>query len=531
MQNAIEAVPANEYRNLAVSTLIESPTNPRKRFDETSLQELAASIKSQGLLEPLLVREREQEKNSFEVVVGARRLRAAKLAGIGQVPARVVRLTDAQTIEAQVVENLQREDIHPLEEAMGFRSLLDLKDPKYTIGSIAARAGKSEAYVLGRIKLTELIASVAEAFLKDKIAVGHALLIAKLPDAQQQEALAACFRNQWTSEGNTPVLVPVRELAAWIESNILLQLASAPFDKQDETLLSKAGSCANCPKRTGFNKLLFVDIRKDSCTAPQCFQAKTDAHIKNAVESKPQLIQISSSWSSSSREGAPLGRNRYIELDIRKTANGKAASSPFQKVCNKTVEAIVVDGGRRGQMVKICPDAGCRVHHPNQPSPEQIERERMEKRKRIEQDKLAITVRHRMLAAILERVSAPLKKADLFVITESLIEYLPHNQALLLAKRHRIESKQESDSVQEQLTKQTSRWDEAGLCRFLLEASLLHAAYHAPHNKEEGDVLTATATRYRVDAAKLQKVVAAEFAAKRGRKQKTKTKTKAGTAA
>ena len=63
----------------------------------------------------------------------------------------------------------------------------------------------------------------------------------------------------------------------WIESNILLQLASAPFDKQDETLVPEAGSCANCPKRTGFNKLLFPDVRKDSCTSPDCFRAKIDA--------------------------------------------------------------------------------------------------------------------------------------------------------------------------------------------------------------------------------------------------------------
>lgn len=284
-------------------------------------------------------------------------------------------LTDAQTIEAQVVENLQREDIHPLEEAMGFHSLLDLKNPKYTTASIAARAGKSEVYVLGRVKLTELIPPVAEAFLKDKIAVGHALLIAKLPASQQQEALNACFRNQWTGEGNTSVLVPVRELGAWIESNILLQLASAPFDKQHETLLPKVGSCANCPKRTGFNTLLFPDVRKDSCIDPQCFQAKIDAHMKQTVETRPKLVQISSAWSS--REGAPLGRNRYVELDTRKSANGKVKPSPYQKVCEKTVDAIVVDGGRRGQTLKICADLACRVHHPNQPSPEQIERERM----------------------------------------------------------------------------------------------------------------------------------------------------------
>src|SRR5207245_4695178 len=103
-----------------------------------------------------------------------------------------------------------------------------------TIANIAARTGKSEAYIYGRIKLADLIPSVAEAFLKDQIAIGHALLIAKLPASQQQEAFSAAFRGMWTSEGNTQILIPVRELASWIESNILLQLASARFDKQDE---------------------------------------------------------------------------------------------------------------------------------------------------------------------------------------------------------------------------------------------------------------------------------------------------------
>lgn len=160
---------------------------------------------------------------------------------------------------------MQREDIHPLEEALGFRSLLELKDGTYTVASIAARAGKSEGYVYSRVKLTDLTPPVAEAFLNDKITTGHALLIAKLPAAQQQEAFAASFRSMWTSEGNTQVLIPVRELDAWIVSNILLELDAAPFDKQDEMLVAGTGSCANCPKRTGFNKLLFSDVRKDSC--------------------------------------------------------------------------------------------------------------------------------------------------------------------------------------------------------------------------------------------------------------------------
>ena len=135
-------------------------------------------------------------------------------------------------------------------------------------------------------------------------------------------------------------------MAAWIESNILLQLASAPFDKQDETLVPEAGSCVNCPKRTGFNKLLFPDVRKDSCTSPDCFRAKIDASVRKTLETKPKVNGASTKLSAN------------------------------QKPCEKMAEAIVMDGGKRGHVVKVCADPACRIHHPNTPSPQQVERER-----------------------------------------------------------------------------------------------------------------------------------------------------------
>jgi ParB family transcriptional regulator, chromosome partitioning protein len=473
-------------------------------------------------LEPLLVRPLEETK--YEVVIGARRLKAARLAELETIPVRVVKLTDAEAIEAQVVENLQREDIHPLEESLGFKSLFELGEPTYTIASIAARAGKSEAYVQGRIKLADLIPSVAEAFLQDKIAIGHALLIAKLPDSQQQEAFNAAFRGMWTSEGNQQVLIPVRELAAWIESNILLQLASAPFDKQDEALVPAAGSCGNCPKRTGFNKLLFADVRKDSCTDPQCFRAKIDAHVAKTLEAKPNLVQISSAWNT--REGAPLGRNRYLELQVKKAkSNGvRTKQVVFERPCEKMSEAIVMDGGKRGQIIKVCADLSCRVHHPDTPSPQQIERQRAEERKRIEKDKLAITTRHRILAAVLERVSESLKKGDLLTVASYLIGQLPHSQVPLLAKRHKIEDKKNSHSPHELLAKRVSTYDEAALCRILLEISLLDSAYQRAGTSD--DVLMGAAKRYRVDAEKVQNKVAAEFVAKRTKQSKSKAPAK-----
>jgi ParB family chromosome partitioning protein len=300
---------------------------------------------------------------------------------------------------------------------------------------------------------------------------------------------------------------------------------SAPFDKQDEALVPEAGSCANCPKRTGFNKLLFADVRKDSCTDPQCFQTKIDAHVSKTLETKSQLIQISAAWNS--REGAPLGRNQYVELEIKKPKPNGAGTklSPVQKPCDKMAEAIVMDGGKRGQIVKVCADPACRVHHPNTPSPQQVERERAEERKRIEKEKLVITTRHRVLASILQRASAPLKKADLLTVAQYLIGHLSYSQIPALAKRHKAEPKKDSASPQELLTKQVSKYDESELCKLLLEISLLDSAYQRSTTSRD-DVLMDAAKRYRVDTEKLQKAVAVELTAKRDKKTKAKAKAK-----
>jgi ParB family chromosome partitioning protein len=164
--------------------------------------------------------------------------------------------------------DLQRRDVHPIEEANGFRALLNLEDPKYSIEQISAKTGKSPVYVASRLKLTELTQNVVDAFYREEIGVGHALLLAKLQPGQQEQALAACFKEDWSAGGQRAkrILLPVRSLQFWIESNVLLILKLAPFDKRDGQLVPAAGSCVDCPMRTGHNKLLFSDLGKlDAC--------------------------------------------------------------------------------------------------------------------------------------------------------------------------------------------------------------------------------------------------------------------------
>jgi len=252
--------------------------------------------------------------------------------------------------------------------------------------------------------------------------------------------------------------------------------------------------------------------------------------VAKTLETKPQLVQISSAWNT--REGAPLGRNRYVELAVKKVkTNGTGSkTAPYQKPCEKMTEAIVADGGKRGQIVKVCADPTCRVHHPNTPSPQQIERERAEERKRLEKEKVAVTTRHRILATILQRVSAPLKKADLLAVANYLIGHLSYNQVPALAKRHKVEAKN-SDSAPELLAKQVSKYDEAALSKLLLEISLLDAAYQ--RSGATDGVLMDAARRYRVDPEKLQKAVAEDLALKRNKRKTSvakKTKAKAVTA-
>src|SRR5207244_2552264 len=123
-----------------------------------------------------------------------------------------------------------------------------------------------------------------------------------------------------------------------------------------------------------------------------------------------------------------------------------------------------------------------------------------------------------ILAAVLERVSEPLKKADLLIVAYYLIGHLPHSQVPILAKRHKIENDKKSNSPQELLAKRVTTYDEAALFRILLEISLLECAYRNGV-KDENDVLLNTARRYRIDPEKVQKTIAQEFAAKQKKKE------------
>jgi ParB family chromosome partitioning protein len=353
-----------------------------------------------------------------------------------------VNLTDAEALEAQLVENLIRADVHPMEEANGFRALLNLEEPKYSIEQISVRTGKTPAFVAARLKLTELTPVVVEAFYREEIGTGHALLLARLQPAQQEEALTACYQEQYGSGNKTKrILLPLRHLQQWIEHNILLELATAPFSKADAQLVPEAGSCIDCSKRTGHNILLFADMgtaHPNSCSDPKCYAAKVDAHIRQSIAAKPKLVQISSAYGAQQDGGVVVPRNKYVEIHTEKPTNPKQREWPEYKTCKFTTEAIVTEGSEKGELRRVCANPECPVHHARkQPTTaDAVIKAEQEQRRRDEA--IAQTTGLRVLSAIVDAVPVRLMKRDLLFVVEHLAAMLDERRLAIVLRQHGI---------------------------------------------------------------------------------------------
>lgn len=265
------AAAATSMQLVAIASITESRTNPRKHFDKAALAELTESIRAHGVLSPVLVRPMGE---GFELIAGARRFRAAQAAGLAEIPAVVRELDDRATLELQVVENLQRSDLHPLEEAHGYRLLT--KEHGYSVDELAAKVGKSKAYVYARLKLCELPKGARKLFEEGKLDASRALFVARIPDAKLAEQAAKDItRSRWSARDG----MSYREASEHVQREYMLRLKDAPFPTGDADLVPAAGACGACPKRTGNQKGLFDDVQSaDVCTDPVCFRAKVDAH-------------------------------------------------------------------------------------------------------------------------------------------------------------------------------------------------------------------------------------------------------------
>jgi len=164
-----------------------NPRQPRLEFDSQALQDLAASIKEQGVLQPILVRPVSGAERGFELVAGERRLRASKLAGLAEIPCIIREVTDEQSLALALIENLQREDLNALEEAKGLDQLL--RSFGMSQENLAQKLGKSRSALANSLRLLQLPRSIQKSLSADAISAGHARALLSVTDAAAQKAL------------------------------------------------------------------------------------------------------------------------------------------------------------------------------------------------------------------------------------------------------------------------------------------------------------------------------------------------------
>lgn len=326
---------------LPLDDLTPSPANPRRiDLDDPKLAELANSLKTLGQIEPIVVRQLQlaggKGGQQHVILAGERRWRAAILAGLTHIECKILECDERTALEITVVENLQRADLHPLEEARGVRSLLDADWP---VAEIAAHLGKGERWVISRAAITNLSPAWLAGLAKgDKgpfpwAGVAHLEQIARLP-VETQEAMADSMQH-WHREPTAD------QLAHEIEERWLRTLSAAPWKMDDATLVPEAGACGSCVKRSGCQQVLFADLaKKDRCLDVACWNGKVAAQtLRKAAElrkAEERVVVIS-------------GHGTEAPKDLPKDVPVVPAYETTE--CRKTdpgaVKAIVAGSGRQ----------------------------------------------------------------------------------------------------------------------------------------------------------------------------------------
>ena len=412
------------YALLPIEDLHESSLNPRRHFDAAALKELAMSIAAKGILTPLLVR---PNAKGFEIGAGHRRLRAAKIAGLGQVPAVVRDMSDADFLELIVVENDQREDVHPLEQADGYKRLMLLDG--YDAKRIADRIGRSEKWVYDRMKLLQLSPLAQKLFLAGRISAGHAILLARLTHEQQALAIGE------------PEADDRRENGGLFEGEYSL------FTDEEDEAREKA---RKKDPLAAFDGMKAKSVRE--------LDAWIAEHIRfDAKKADPFLFpQVVAAVTETPKALVPITRNHYVQEEARdgkvrtygpaswKRADGTATGGTKDHACQYAVGAIVVVGPGRGETFSVCLSSNrdrCAIHWKKEkaeaerrakqrarsgmtsrstPSPKDQEAQARQREKEQLDERIRTETETRIGKLIFAEVGWPLQRRDLELIVGTL---------------------------------------------------------------------------------------------------------------
>jgi ParB family chromosome partitioning protein len=313
-----------------IDMLVESGHNARRKFDPTKLQELADSIRQHGVVEPLIARPFELfGEPKLEIVAGARRARASRLAGRTHVPVLIREYTDNDVLELHIVENLQREGLDPLDEAASYAALIKSDKDRYSVGYIAHRIGRKEAYVWETLRLLNLVEGAKQLLEQGRITRSHGEAIARLTP-EQQEKLIHPDGGLWTGESHS---LGFNEGAAATDD---------PFDGLKAISIRELEAYIANHVR--------IDVKHAAAVAPLEF-AETAARVEEAM-AKPGRGKkvISITHLSHVPADAKDENERTFTAQCWERADGKDDS----KTCEYSVLGVVAVGEGQGDTFDVC---------------------------------------------------------------------------------------------------------------------------------------------------------------------------------
>ncbi len=345
-----DLIPTPKLHELLTKDLIPTEDNKRK-VDPNSpdILELTQSVKEVGVLQPVLVRPHPQKAGKWDLRAGHRRLVAARLADLETIPAIVADLDDRRAAEITTVENLQREDLSPIEEAEQLQVMIDAG---WDMGACAVSIGKDLAWVHSRARISKLIPEFKEFELDDgrllyeAWSIAHLEMIARYPENTQKEIFAIFERRHYV-----PDLGDLRGTIGRLTN----ELDKASFDPEDLELVPEA-TCPDCPKRRGHHPDLFqelgpsIPLKEDVCLDPECYAMKSRVHgenvLKKAQEKDDRTVAVAKMPYHD--EYQKPGSTSYM-TDYR----------PAKKADRGAIPAVVVGGeGKIGRKVWVKPTSG-----------------------------------------------------------------------------------------------------------------------------------------------------------------------------
>ncbi len=437
-----------------------STTQPRQHFDEDQLRDLAASIQQHGVLQAIIVRPRGER---YEVIAGERRVRASRLAGRSTIPAQIRDIDDHAARQVQIIENLQREGIHPLEEADAYQALLDA-DKACTPESIAIMVGKGKRYIYQCLTFRRLIPAARDAFARNIVTAAHAARLAQVPGPLQPDALAECFFPVLTHGGDHDAnaldarsLAPVRQLDRWMEKTVKLD----PHSEDTRVLLPELAEQV-------------TDAEADKNTV----LALSTLHFHADKSDRKQIL--AQSWRRAERDDA----------------------------CKYACAGVIVLGEGRGTLLHVCIEKKKCARHWKQPraaavaarreqqdAAEQLARERKEAQERAQQEQqfYADHLKPAILAAIRDKTRT--------------LKFGPHIALLVLRRFARLDELQRIVGPIQKLPSDK-----------LSQALALAVALSSSWNLKD---LTPVARHFRVDIKTVRAKVTAELTTSSPSQQKS----------